>query len=95
MVGRNRDCRNVDFSLLARDSFSRSRSLLAGLPLCEEEWLLELLIRKKFLIFVGRWPDSLECFREGSERPGKFPRFSLDMAEGLDAKSCVMTDKSR
>lgn len=45
------------------------------------------------MIFVGRWPDSLGCFRDGSDKPGKLPRFSLFvMADGLDANSCVISE---
>jgi hypothetical protein len=97
MVGKNRDCRKADFSFLAEPwlSRSRSRSWLLDPVALEVEWLLELLMRKKFLILVGKWLDSLECFREGRERAGKFPRFSLFVtADGL-AKSCVILGRSR
>ena len=42
---------------------------------------------------MGRWPESLECFRDGNDKLGKLPRFSVFvMADGLDAKSCVMSE---
>jgi hypothetical protein len=94
MVGMNRDCLKADFSFfeeLPWLSRSRSGSLLPE-RVPGEVWLLELLMRKKFLILVGRWLDSLECFREGRARPG-IPRFSLLFVtadDGLEAKSCVI-----
>ena len=54
--GRNRDWLEAVFSLLAELpwlSRSRSGSLLPE-RVPGEEWLLELLMRKKFLILVGR-----------------------------------------
>ena len=34
----------------------------------------------------------MECFRDGNDKPGKLPRFSLFvMADGLEANSCVMS----
>lgn len=73
-MGRKRDCRNEDLeSDLDSDFGVRGPSLL-GLPK-----LPKLLMRKKFLIFVGRCVLlSLEDFLEEKERPEKF-RFSVDM----------------
>jgi hypothetical protein len=69
-----RDCRNDDLdSDLDSDLGVRGPSLF-GLLLPPR-----LLMRKKFLILVGRCVlGSLEVFLEEKERPEKF-RFSVDM----------------
>ena len=59
-----------------------------------DELPLEVLMRKKFLILVGKWFGSLlECLF--LDKPGKFPRFSFDTVEAPEAKSWVMVDIGR
>ena len=69
-VGMKRDCRNDDLD----SDLGVRRPSLFGLLLPPR-----LVMRKKFLILVGRCVlPSLELFLEEKERPEKF-RFSVDM----------------
>jgi len=81
MPPRKRDCRKVDLD---------SDLGVGRPPLLMMVLLLELLIRKKFLIFWGKSLEPLVCFEE-LDKPEKF-RFSLCEVEVFDGelKCCVI-----